>query len=51
MRRRLANLLAALVFVAGLAVLLYPAASDLWNQVRQNSLMDDYQKAVSDAAP
>lgn len=51
MRGRIALALAALVFALGLAVLLYPAASDLLNQVRQDALMGDYQASVEAAAP
>ncbi len=47
MRGKVANALIALAFVAGLAVLLYPAASDLWNQVRQDRLMDGYESSVA----
>ena len=50
MRGKVANALIALAFVAGLAVLLYPAASDLWNQARQDRLMDGYEASVA-AAP
>lgn len=46
MRSKVATALAALVFTAGLCVLLYPAASDLWNQVRQDRLMGSYQQSV-----
>lgn len=46
MRSKVASVLAALVFAAGLCILLYPAASDLWNQVRQNRLADSYQQSV-----
>lgn len=51
MRNRVASALAALVFVAGLAILLYPAASDLWNQARQDALMGDYRQSVGELAP
>lgn len=46
MRGKVASALAALVFACGLAVLLYPAASDLWNQARQDRLMGNYQQSV-----
>lgn len=48
-RPRASTVLAALIFVAGLAILLYPTAADLWNQWRQDSLMASYDEAV-DAA-
>ena len=47
MRSKVASALAALVFAAGLAILLYPAASDLWNQARQDRLMGSYQQSVA----
>ena len=49
MRGKVTNALIALVFAAGLAVLLYPAASDLWNQARQDRLMDGYEASVATA--
>lgn len=45
-KRVLGTALPALVFVLGLAIMLYPCASDIWNQLRQNSLMDSYDEAV-----
>ncbi len=45
-KRVLGTVLPALVFVLGLAIMLYPCASDIWNQLRQNSLMDSYDEAV-----
>ena len=47
MRSKVASALAALVFAAGLAILLYPAVSDLWNQARQDRLMGSYQQSVA----
>ena len=37
---------AILIFGAGIAALFYPVFSDIWNQHRQNSMMDDYQDTV-----
>lgn len=43
----LGTVLPAVVFVVGLAVMLYPCVSDIWNQLRENSLMDAYDEAVA----
>lgn len=47
-RRRsvLPNVVIALVFLLGLGILLYPAVSNLYNQWRQDQLVDDYEAAV-----
>ncbi|MCD8159069.1 MAG: hypothetical protein LUD77_09310 [Clostridiales bacterium] len=37
----------ALIFLSGFCVLFYPAASDLWNQHRQNNLISDYTEIVN----
>lgn len=47
MKKWLRNIIPALIFLAGLGVLLYPTASDLWNQHRQNRLISQYAQAVS----
>ena len=39
--------LPALLFLAGLAVLLYPSFSDLWNQRRQESMIGTYVETVA----
>ena len=39
-------LVPALIFILGLCILLYPTLSDLWNQFRQNQLIDSYQESV-----
>ncbi len=44
--RALSNALIALVFLLGLAILLYPAVSNLYNQWRQDQLLGDYETAV-----
>lgn len=43
----LGTVLPAIVFAVGLAVMLYPCVSDIWNQLRENSLMDSYDAAVA----
>ncbi len=48
-RRRASTVITVLVFIAGLCVLLYPTFADLWNQARQNSLIDSYEEAVAQA--
>lgn len=50
-RSPLGGIAAALVFLVGLAVLLYPAFSDLWNQRRQNRLIRSYTAQVEQLAP
>ena len=37
-----------LLFVLGLAILLYPTVSDWWNQRVANTLVNDYQSVVSE---
>ncbi len=46
-KRLLGTVLPAVIFVAGLAVMLYPCVSDIWNQLRENNLMDAYDEAVA----
>lgn len=46
--RLLNTVLPAVVFLVGLAIMLYPCASDIWNQLRENSLMSSYDAAVSE---
>ncbi len=40
-------LVPALIFLLGLGFLLYPSVSDLWNQWRENSLMNAYDERVA----
>ena len=42
MRKFLRTLIPILIFVCGIGILLYPVFSDLWNQHRQNSLINTY---------
>ena len=46
-RHRLINVIAGLVFAAGLAVLLYPLVSDAWNSWRQARLVSEYDERVA----
>lgn len=50
LRVRASTVVTVLVFLIGFCILLYPTFADLWNQVRQNSLMGDYEQAVGDAS-
>lgn len=45
-RRVFGTVLPIAIFVLGLCVLLYPTVSDLWNQWRQDQLMDSYEQSV-----
>ena len=48
MKKKLTGIvLPALLFLAGLAVLLYPSFSDLWNQRRQESMIGTYVETVA----
>lgn len=48
MKKKLTGVvLPALLFLAGLAVLLYPSFSDLWNQRRQESMIGTYVETVT----
>lgn len=44
--RKFINIIAALVFSAGLSVLLYPFVSNTWNTYRQSRLMNAYVETV-----
>ncbi|WP_307975012.1 class C sortase [uncultured Parolsenella sp.] len=46
MKKHLSTVLAALVFLLGLAVMLYPTASDLWNRWRESQLLSNYDERV-----
>ena len=47
LRRLLRIVVPALVFLRGLLVLFYPVFSDLWNQRRQNALIEHYEQQVA----
>lgn len=50
-RSVLPNVIIALVFLLGLCILLYPTVSNLYNQWRQDQLVDDYEQAVEQMTP
>lgn len=45
-KRRLYNILIALIFTAGVGALSYPAASNFINQLQQNKVVNGYKEAV-----
>lgn len=45
-RKILRMAFAIFIFAAGIVALFYPVFSDIWNQHRQNSMIDDYQNTV-----
>lgn len=47
MKKKLSYAAVALLFVAGACVLFYPLASDLWNQFRNDQLINSYVETVS----
>ena len=47
MKRKIANVLFALVFLAGFGIFAYPAVSDQWNAYRQNQLISTYDEVVA----
>lgn len=47
MKRRLVNLALVLMMLSGLALMLYPTASDWLNRQRQSRVMEQYQKTFS----
>ncbi len=47
MKRKILNVLFALLFLTGFAILTYPTISDQWNTFRQSQLISDYQEVVS----
>lgn len=51
MRKFLRTLIPILIFVCGIGILLYPVFSDLWNQHRQNSLINTYIEAAEKLTP
>ena len=51
MKRKLLNLLFALIFLIGFGILTYPTISDQWNTYRQSRLISSYENAVSALEP
>lgn len=47
MKRKIANILFALIFLAGFGIFAYPAVSDQWNAYRQNQLIASYDTVVA----
>ena len=47
MKKHLSTILLVLIFLVGLAVMLYPTVSDYWNQQVQSRAIVDYEAAVS----
>ena len=50
-RIRLLDVFIVLVFLVGICIMLYPAASDLLNQIRSRRLLDQYTQVIQSAAP
>ena len=46
MKRKIANILFALVFLVGFGIFAYPAVSDQWNAYRQSQLITSYDEVV-----
>ena len=51
MKRKLINLLFALIFLTGLGIFAYPAVSDQWNAYRQSKLISTYEEVVAELEP
>lgn len=47
MKRKIADILFALVFLIGFGIFAYPAVSDQWNAYRQSRLITSYDEAVA----
>ena len=48
MKRKVSNVLFALLFLVGLGVLLYPTVSNQWNTYRQSQLITSYEQVVQE---
>ena len=48
MKKCISNIIFALIFLAGLSLLLYPYISNEWNTYRQSRLIDTYEKSISE---
>lgn len=48
MKRKIFNILFALMFLMGFGILVYPTVSDQWNTYRQNKLISNYESAVEE---
>lgn len=47
MKKHLSTILLLLVFILGLAILLYPSISDYWNSIVQSRAIVDYESALA----
>lgn len=47
MKKKLSNIVIILIFVAGLSLLVYPFVANKWNSYRQERLISNYEKIVS----
>lgn len=47
MKRKIANMLFALIFLTGFGIFAYPAVSDQWNAYRQSQLISAYDQVVA----
>ena len=48
MKKKAGNLVIAIIFLAGLSLLLYPFVANQWNNYRQKQLISGYEQVVSD---
>jgi len=48
MKKKISNIIFALIFLAGLSLLLYPYISNKWNTYRQSRLIDSYERVVTE---
>ena len=47
MKKKLSNFIFALIFLAGLSLLLYPFVSNEWNTYRQSKLITSYEEVIT----
>ena len=48
MKRKIFNILFALMFLIGFGILVYPTVSDQWNKYRQSKLISNYESTVEE---
>lgn len=51
MKRKLTNIIFAVLFLAGFLILVYPAAANFWNQQREKQLINTYEETTKEATP
>ena len=51
MKRKLKNILFALLFLLGFGILVYPTVADQWNTYRQSRLISNYESTVQEMEP